>query len=131
MDYDQKTPNVPIYWQEEYDRLTLFCLANFQPGRALERWWNHGTVTENDSRSYYRHSFGSRYEYDGRLPVPSDKMNQARRVMFRDIRARGVYINLLDWRGYRALRQKVDILERYGYLRPGLLIGASYRHVFH
>ena len=51
MGIDEKTQYAPDNWREERDRQALYCLANFLPGKAFERWWVYGLVSDIDSRS--------------------------------------------------------------------------------
>ena len=111
MGIEEKTQYAPEGWREELDRQTLFCLANFLPGQALERWWVYGLLNDNDSRSNYRHTFGSRFEYDGRFPAPSYGDLRSQRAMLQYLHNQGVYLKLLKWGGFRATRHKLPYLD--------------------
>ncbi|MFN2189006.1 MAG: hypothetical protein ACK2T3_09590 [Candidatus Promineifilaceae bacterium] len=99
-------------WQEARERQALFCLGNFLPGKALERWWVYGMVSYDDSRTDYRHTFGSRFEYDGRFPVPNNGAIRSRRARLQHLHARGVYLKFLKW------GKKSSALIQQPYLAP-------------
>ena len=131
MGIEEKTPNAPRYWQEEKDRQTLFCLANFLPGRAFERWWVYGLVSDNDSRSSYRHTFGSRFDYDGRFPIPNHGALRNRSAMLHYLHVRGVYLKLLTWGGFRAAYQHQLYLDWKEIHRLGETDSKPRRDTFH
>jgi hypothetical protein len=131
MGIEEKTPNAPGYWQEETDRQTLYCLANFLPGRAFERWWVYGLVSDNDSRSSYRHTFGSRFDYDGRVPIPSPRTLRNRSAMLHYLHVRGVYLKLLTWGGFRSAYQHHFYLDWKQFQRLGDFNGKPRRQSYH
>jgi len=120
-DYWQDAPDywqdAPDCWQEERDRQTLFCLGNFLPGKAFERWWVYGLTSDNDSRSSYRHTFGSRFDYDGRFPVPSYGKLRSKRAMLQYLHARGVYLKLLKWGNLHRAQQHQPLLDQRSFSR--------------
>jgi hypothetical protein len=120
MGIEEKTQYAPEYWQEKRDRQALFCLGNFLPGKAFERWWVYGLVSDNDSRSSYRHTFGSRFDYDGRFPVPSYGRLRSKRAMLQYLHARGVYLKLLKWGSFRSAQRHHLLLDQRTFHRSHL-----------
>ena len=125
MGIDEKTQYAPDNWREERDRQALYCLANFLPGKAFERWWVYGLVSDIDSRSNYRHTFGSRFDYDGRFPVPSYGRLRSKRAMLQYLHARGVYLKLLKWGSFRSAQQSQPLLDQRSFQRSHSTRGKS------
>ena len=111
MGIEEKTSNAPRSWQEEREKQILFCLGRLLPGQALERWWAYGCLDLGDRRSYYRQTFEVRYEYDGSLPLPSPEQRRHRLNELSHLHAQGIYLNFLNWRGYRTSRSHVQVIS--------------------
>ena len=112
MGIEENAQSSPGFWREEKDSQALYCLGNFLPGRALERWGVYGLASYEDRRTYYRHTFGSRFDYDGRFPVPSDGALKSRRAMKHYLHTQGVYLKLLTWRKPRQSSSNQPYVER-------------------
>lgn len=119
MDIAKKTRNASGFRQEEQDRRVLSCHADYLPGRALESWWIYDSVSSNNRRDSYRYSHHSHHDLDGCLTTPGRGAIRARNGDLRSLRAGGIYLNFLNWRGYRSGGQLMICLGWCGSWRCG------------